>query len=125
MIITKLIIGVIIATLVLPTTIHVSATQDKPEETQRCVGDEETGFYREDGFPIATKDRPATNPDFAPDRNCDLVWELKCISGSEQKCSDLRGYDNGEKIVRQKFNELLKLNTRIAERHMGMTWGLS
>jgi hypothetical protein len=29
----------------------------------------------------------------------DLKWELKCIPGSEQKCSDLRGYDNGEMNV--------------------------
>lgn len=95
-----IIIGVIIATLVLP-TISVSASQeeDKPEQTQRYVDGErerESGFYREDGFPKDTEDRPAINPDFAPDRSCDLKWELKCIPGSQQSCLDLEGYNNSE-----------------------------
>jgi hypothetical protein len=90
------IIGAIIVMLLIPTTTYVSAG---PEETQvRIEGGNEL-FYREDGYPKDTEDRPAINPDFAPDRSCDLKWELKCIPGSEQKCSDLRGYDNGEMNV--------------------------
>jgi hypothetical protein len=81
------------------TNVHVSASEEKPEQTQIYVGDAESGFYREDGYPIDTELRPAINPDFAPDRSCDLKWELKCIPGSEQKCIDLRGYDNGEMNV--------------------------
>jgi hypothetical protein len=86
--------------MLVSTTTYVSASQEKPEQTQVRIEEEiESGFYREDGFPKATEDRPAINPDFAPDRSCDLKWELKCIPGSEQKCSDLRGYDNGEMNV--------------------------
>ena len=76
-----------------------SSEEEKPKETQIYVGDGESAFYREDGYPRDTENRPAINPDFAPNRSCDLKWELKCIPGSEQKCSDLRGYDNGEMNV--------------------------
>lgn len=78
------------------TTAYAYASQQ--EETQIYVGGD-NAFYREDGYPRDTENRPAINPDFAPDRSCDLKWELKCIPGSEQKCSDLRGYDNGEMNV--------------------------
>ena len=93
----SLIMGIIVATLVLP-TIHVSASQEEPEQTQTRIEEErESGFYREDGFPKATEDRPAINPDFAPDESCDLKWELKCIPGSEQSCfEELEGYNNSE-----------------------------
>ena len=41
----------------------------KSEQTQIYVNDEENElFYREDGYPMDTKNRPAINPDFAPDR---------------------------------------------------------
>jgi hypothetical protein len=92
----KLIIAPAILVVLLIPTISVYASQ---EETQTYVGDGESAFYRDDGYPKDTKNRPAINPDFAPDRSCDLKWELKCIPGSEQKCSDLRGYDNGEMNV--------------------------
>jgi len=92
--------AIIVMMLVSSTTTYVSASQEKPEQTQIYVEEEiESGFYRDDGFPKDTKDRPAINPDFAPDRSCDLKWELKCIPGTEQKCSDLRGYNNGEMNV--------------------------
>ena len=100
-VVVAVIIGVIIATLVLP-TISVSASQeeDKPEETQTYIeGEEESGFYRDDGYPRDTKNRPAINPDFAPDRSCDLKCELKCIPGSQQECRDLEGFNNGEMNV--------------------------
>ena len=97
-----IIVGAIIVMMLVSTTTYASATQEKPEQTQIYVNDEEereSGFYREDGYPRDTKNRPSINPDFAPDRSCDLKWELKCIPGSEQKCIDLRGYDNGEMNV--------------------------
>jgi hypothetical protein len=87
--------------LLIPATIvPLSANQ---EETQIYIEDKEereSGFYREDGYPKDTKDRPAINPDFYPDRSCDLKWELKCIPGSAQGCfGSLRGYNNGEMNV--------------------------
>ena len=85
--------------MLVSTTTYVSASQEKPEQTQIYVNDEEereSGFYREDGFPKDTEDRPAINPDFAPDESCDLKWELKCIPGREQSCFDLEGYNNFE-----------------------------
>jgi len=97
----SVIIVVIIATLVLP-TIPVSASEDKPEQTQTYVKGErerESGFYRDDGYPKDTENRPAINPNFAPDESCDLKWELKCIPGSQQSCRDLEGYNNGEMNV--------------------------
>ncbi len=62
----------------------------------RIEEERESGFYREDGFPKDTEDRPAINPDFAPDESCDFKWELKCIPGSEQSCFELEGYNNFE-----------------------------
>jgi hypothetical protein len=95
------VIGAILVMLLIPITIvPVSANQ---EETQTYIDGKEgreSGFYRDDGYSKDTKDRPAINPDFAPDRSCDLKWELKCIPGSEQGCfGDLRGYNNGEMNV--------------------------
>jgi hypothetical protein len=84
------------------TTTYVFASQEGPEQTQIYVNDEEereSGFYREDGYPRDTKNRPAINPGFDPDRSCDLKWELKCIPGSEQTCLDIEGYNNGEMNV--------------------------
>jgi hypothetical protein len=78
--------------------VAIGSSDNKPEETQTYVGGD-SAFYREDGHPRDTKNRTAINPDFAPDRSCDLKWELKCIPGSEQQCNDLRGYDNGEMNV--------------------------
>jgi hypothetical protein len=98
-----MIIGAIIVMMLVSTTTYVSASQEKPEQTQIYVNDEEereSGFYREDGYPKDTENRPAINPDFAPDRSCDLKWELKCIPGTEQGCfGNLRGYNNGEMNV--------------------------
>jgi hypothetical protein len=79
--------------------VHISASEEKPEQTQIYVGDGVNGFYRDDGYPIDTELRPAINPDFAPDESCDLKWELKCIPGSEQQCNEIEGYNNGEMNV--------------------------
>jgi hypothetical protein len=93
----------IIPLLFVATTIsnvHVSASEEKPEQTQIYVGDRESGFYRDDGYPIDTELRSAINPEFAPDESCDLKWELKCIPGSQQSCFDeLEGFNNGEMNV--------------------------
>jgi hypothetical protein len=92
----------LVAVVGIPTTMNVSASQEEPNETQIYVKEErelESGFYRDDGYPRDTENRPAINPDFAPDRSCDLKWELKCVPGSQQKCSDLEGFDNGEMNV--------------------------
>ena len=91
--------GAITVILLIPSsTMYVYAGQ--PEETQvRIEGGSEL-FYREDGYPRDTKNRPAINPDFAPDESCDLKWELKCIPGSQQSCFDeLEGFNNGEMNV--------------------------
>jgi hypothetical protein len=85
----------ILVMLLIPTSISYASQ----EETQIYVGDGESAFYREDGYTKDTENRPAINPDFAPDRSCDLKWELKCIPGSEQSCLDIEGYNNGEMNV--------------------------
>ena len=83
----------IVILLLIPTT-HVFARDLTDKER-------ESGFYRENGSVISnTKERPAINPDFAPDRSCDLKWELKCIPGREQSCFDLgKEWGNGEMNV--------------------------
>lgn len=44
--------------------------------------------------------RPAINPDFAPDQDCNIAYEIKCIPGSQQSCrDDLDGFHNGEDNV--------------------------
>lgn len=94
-----MITGVIIVMMLVSTTTYVSASQEKPEQTQTYVEEEkerESGFYREDGFPKDTKDRPAINPDFDPDEDCNISYELKCIPGREQSCFELDGYNNFE-----------------------------
>jgi hypothetical protein len=91
-----MITGVIIVMMLVSTTTYVSASQEKPEQTQVLIEEEIDLLYRDDGFPKATKDRPAINPDFAPDESCDLKWELKCIPGREQSCFELEGYNNFE-----------------------------
>jgi hypothetical protein len=101
MMLRRLFLAIIPLLLLIPTS-TVFASEEKPEpepeQTQTYVGGD-SKWYREDGYPRNTENRPAINPDFAPDRSCDLKWELKCIPGSEQQCSDLRGYDNGEMNV--------------------------
>ena len=95
-------LAMVLAIAIAPVAFASSDEEEKPEQTQTYVGDEEereSGFYREDGYPRDTKNRPAINPDFAPDRSCDLKWELKCIPGSEQTCLDIDGYNNGEMNV--------------------------
>jgi hypothetical protein len=40
-------------------------------------------FFNEDGGVKYTEDRPAINPDFAPDDDCNIAYEPKCIPGSQ------------------------------------------
>jgi hypothetical protein len=54
----------------------------------------ESGFFNEYGY-VILQNRPAINPDFAPDESCDIdLYQLKCIPGSEQDCPE--GWQNGE-----------------------------
>ena len=55
-----IIIGTIIMILLIPTTIvPVSASQEEPEQTQVRIEEEvESGFYRDDGYPKDTENRP-------------------------------------------------------------------
>lgn len=47
-----------------------------------------TGFTGDD-FTSIRDDRPAINPDFDPDEDCDFdTCQLKCIPGSQQDCPD-------------------------------------
>jgi hypothetical protein len=74
--------------------VSASASQELSEK------EEESGFYRENGSVNSnTKERPAINPDFDPDEDCDLAYELKCIPGSQQSCFDLEGFNNFENNV--------------------------
>ena len=59
--------------------------------------EKESGFYNENGFPKYTHDRPAINPDFAPDEDCNIAYELKCVPGTDQKCPE--GYNGGDDNV--------------------------
>lgn len=91
-----IIAGTILVMLLIPTTTYVYAGQ---EETQVYVMDEEereSGFYNENGHPKLA-DRPAINPDFAPDKSCSFdVYQLQCIPGLEQSCSDVEGFERNE-----------------------------
>jgi hypothetical protein len=82
----------------IPTTTNVSASQEEPDETQTYVKEErelESGFYREDGYPKDTKNRPAINSDFDPDESCHFdVYQLKCIPGANQECPE--GFGNND-----------------------------
>lgn len=47
----------------------------------------ETGFYNEEGYVKYYRDRPAINPEFAPDRSCLFdVFQDKCVPGTDQEC---------------------------------------
>lgn len=92
----SVIIEVIIATLLTP-TMYVSASVNQEELSEE---ERESGFYNDTrGSPKYTQDRPAINPDFAPDENCNFAYELHCIPGSQQSCFDLEGFHNGEDNV--------------------------
>gem|GEM_PF-2832311 len=75
---------------------NVSASVNQEELSEK---ERESGFFNEDGGVKYTEDRPAINPDFDPDRDCNLAYELKCIPGSQQQCRDLDGFHNGEDNV--------------------------
>jgi hypothetical protein len=85
--------------IVLPVTTigaHASTTTANEDYT---IEERESGFYDVEGYVMDTELRPEINPDFAPDEDCNLAYELKCIPGSQQKCSDLDGFNNGENNV--------------------------
>ena len=79
-------IGAIVMVLVIPISITVSAYSNNESE-----------FFREDGRVALTEERPAINPAFDPDYDCNLAYEFKCIPGSQQECPE--GYHNGEDNV--------------------------
>ena len=88
-------LGLMPVLMLMVPNVSASANQEELSEKER-----ESGFYyTESGSPKHTKDRPAINPDFAPDQDCNLAYELKCIPGSQQSCFDLEGFENGEDNV--------------------------
>jgi hypothetical protein len=90
----SVIIGIMTAALLTP-TMHVSASVSRELNEE----EKESGFYDEKGQPIENRTRPAINPEFDPDEDCNISYELKCIPGSEQSCFELKGYHNGEDNV--------------------------
>jgi hypothetical protein len=98
----KLIISslIVVVVMILPVTTTVGAYASTTTANEDYTEEErESGFYDVEGYVMDTDFRPAINPDFAPDENCNLAYELKCIPGSQQKCSDLEGFNNGENNV--------------------------
>jgi hypothetical protein len=80
------------ALMLMVPNVSASVSQELSEE------EKESGFYRENGSVISnTKERPAINPDFAPDEDCNLAYELKCIPGQQQECPE--GYHHGDDVV--------------------------
>jgi hypothetical protein len=73
--------------------VSASVSQELNEEQK------ESGFYDERGQPIENSTRAAINPEFDPDEDCNISYELKCIPGSQQNCRDIEGYHNGEDNV--------------------------
>ena len=54
--------------LTVPNTLFASELSEEEKES---------GFYRENGSVISnTKERPAINPDFNPDEDCNIAYEL-------------------------------------------------
>jgi hypothetical protein len=85
------IVYIFIIAVLLVSIVNVNATviKDLTDEER------ESGFYNEDGTPSGN--RTAINPDFDPDEDCNIAYELKCIPGSEQDCPE--GFHNGEDNV--------------------------
>ena len=92
---TKLIfLGLIPVLMLTVPNVYSSVSEELSEE------EKESGFYNDNGSVKYTKDRPAINPDFAPDEDCNIAYELKCIPGSQQSCFEgLEGFNNGENNV--------------------------
>jgi hypothetical protein len=70
-----------------------------PISSMLAYSSSESDFFYEDGSVKRTEDRPAINPDLAPDDDCNIAYELKCVPGSQQECRDLGELDNGEDNV--------------------------
>ncbi len=82
----------IIPMLMIATTLNVYAGDDI-YDAFRNISEEEREIWFSD------RERPAINPDFAPDEDCNIAYELKCIPGSQQSCFDLEGFNNGDNNV--------------------------
>jgi hypothetical protein len=82
-------IGAIVMIILISSISNVSASARELTQDER-----ESGFYNERGSPKYDQDRPAINPDFAPDEECNLGYYLKCLPGTAQECPE--GYHNGE-----------------------------
>lgn len=80
-------IGIMVVTLLMPNVVLASYDDNEPREPF-TEEERESGFYHENGYAISSqRNRPAINPDFAPDYSCLFdVYQLKCIPGSEQEC---------------------------------------
>jgi hypothetical protein len=87
--ISYIIIAIAIIVLTVP-TVNASSGRVLSEEER------ESGFYDEDGYPKQA-DRPAINPDFAPDYSCLFdIYQAKCIPSSEQECPEGLGGNNDD-----------------------------
>lgn len=87
--------GVIIAAiLAVSPAISVSATTNTYDAFRNLTEEEKEIWFSDFG-----DNRPAINPDFAPDQDCNIAYEVKCIPGSQQSCFDLDGFDNGKNNV--------------------------
>jgi hypothetical protein len=82
--------------LLMPNIVFASTNNPQQDFTEE---ERESGFYNAEGYVLNDKDRPPINPDFAPDEDCNIAYELKCIPGSQQSCFDLDGFHNGEDNV--------------------------
>ena len=87
----------VIAVPVSPTTNGIACTSTGWIQEELSKEEKESGFYDEEGYVVDTEERPAINPNFDPDEDCDLAYELKCITGSQQKCAE--GFNNFENNV--------------------------
>ncbi len=86
------IIGAIIIALLVTGQLATASSSSEPFNAFHNLSDEEEIWFGE-------KERPAINPHFDPDQDCNIAYEVKCIPGSQQSCSDLEGYHNGEDNV--------------------------
>jgi hypothetical protein len=78
------IIGIIIATSLIPGTVFASLNEPREPFTE---GERESGFYNKGGYLLGKSNRPAINPDLDIDEDCKFdAYQIKCQPGSEQEC---------------------------------------
>ena len=78
----------------MPNVVFASANNPQQDFTEE---EREGGFYSEDGYLLLQDNRPAINPDFAPDYSCLFdTYQAKCIPGSEQECPEGLGGNNDD-----------------------------